>query len=170
MADLLSRLNEPWAILIVGSIAGVGSLVVYSLRSAADMRSDERKLLAEAYATVVLWREIPYRIARRLDDAPETIRPLIDEFHELQCDLIQHQAWITITDESLGRSYRALVDETKRLTAPCISKAWEDGPQGRESLGNRFDIVLGGIDSSFRENVKRRVNRRWGMVLSAFGL
>lgn len=162
--EFLAELNQAWAILIVGVLTAVASVWAYILQSKATRKAQERLLFAQAFAAVTSWKELPYRVARRTDDSPESHKALIDEFHRLQLELEQHLAWVQVADHEIGRKFDRLVKETKRQCSPHFEAAWAQEPQGSAPLGEKYSIDVNGLKSNYLRAVRKRLRIRPGLL------
>jgi hypothetical protein len=110
---------------IAAVVAGAFSLIGIALNRYVDRRDRRRTLYAEAYKSAVAWVEMLYRVRRRDPDRPYE---LAVQFHEIQESIDFHQGWIDAEHVALGRAYRRLVAEIKRLTFDEIKQAWRSPP------------------------------------------
>jgi hypothetical protein len=110
------------------AILGMATTVVVALLSAlaaylASKRDGRRTLYSEAVQVIVGWKEMLYRVRRRIDDQTGD---LVTAFHELQDKLTYYQAWIGGESMYMSRSYARLVHEIKGETEALIWKAWDE--------------------------------------------
>lgn len=119
------------AAVVAAAIALVGVIVstVAPLRvNAVGVKQDR---YAQAIGSLVAWFEFPYRIARRVDDKPETLAELTENAHDLQIALVTHQAWMAGDSRTIQRAYTQTVEWVKEHCQSAIANAWA---QPTESL------------------------------------
>lgn len=131
-----------------------GTLLLALLRALGttitQRRERERELFGAAYKAAMAWREMLYRVRRRLD-GEESDQALIDRFHELQEQIDYHEGWIASESPSMKRSYCRLVKEVKDKTRDPIRHAWQE-PERRDPA----DAVLDGDVHPDLDEVRER--------------
>lgn len=119
-------MSETERALLVVAIAAIATLTVAVLAALANhfaiRRDRRRQLYGEAFKTALGWREMLYRVRRR---GPGQERALIEQFHDLQEQLLYFGGWISSESKYMARSYRRLVRAVKVATEPLIRDAWE---------------------------------------------
>lgn len=123
------------AALVVATTIGE---IIATLRSTNERR---RKQYATAYADLVAWTEIPYRIRRRTGDGPDELAALASVVHELQERTACHRAWTALDSKGAGRCYAAALAEIKARTRPEIEAAWNSPP-----ISGPTGMTIGDLD------------------------
>lgn len=122
---------EFWALLVPLAVA-----VFVAWRAQRDWvarRAAERRdaLAAEygrALADAIAWTELPYRVARRTSDSPETLAAIVGKFHDLQERLEHNLRWLQLDSQTVGVAYEQLVSLVKRKAEDDIRAAWRRDP------------------------------------------
>ncbi|MGV0806696.1 hypothetical protein [Mycolicibacterium setense] len=98
-------------------------------KSLEEERARLRSTFAEAFETVLRYKEMPYAIRRRRDDEPaaERVR-LSDEMREIQAKLSYYELWITGESKAVGDAYSALVHNLRRIAGDACQRAWQTDP------------------------------------------
>jgi hypothetical protein len=90
-----------------------------------DRRRDR---LAVTMTGLIEWVELPYRIRRRTDDQPETLRTLTEIGHGIQEQFAADEAWIAAHRPRLLQDYRDTRSEISRPVGAAASEAWATAP------------------------------------------
>jgi hypothetical protein len=120
---------------IVAALTAAAALLITRAGDAANRRRDR---YAQAMQTLVAWVEFPYRVRRRVDDAPETLSQLAGIGHDLQETLACHQAWIATEHPGVARAYA----ETRRTLAAIVGQAVTDA-WNAQPIARAADMNLG---------------------------
>ena len=156
-SGVVDGLSEPWIAFLSSLLAGVVALWIWRGNLRAQRRDAHRSSIAAAVSAVMAWKEMPYRIARRVDDDASTKKALIDEFHEVQQQLSFHCAWMAIFDKTMGDKFSSLVSATRQRSSDHIEAAWAEGPRDVSQLGAKFDIDIAAEESAFIECARRKL-------------
>ena len=78
------------------AIAALVAVTVYLVGQRAVRFDRKRELSGKAIAEALAWLELPYRIRRRVDDAPDTLLGLVDRMHDLQESLLFYRGWLQV--------------------------------------------------------------------------
>jgi hypothetical protein len=125
-----------------------------ALRSRAMQRRHElARCYGDALADALAWCELPYRVARRTSDAPETLADLADKFHQLQERIEHHRRWLQLESDSVCAAYAALVAGVKERARGPIAAAWRRPP-----IGVAADMVFD-VEDAFRVDVEDECKR-----------
>lgn len=155
MDDLTRLLFFPAAI--------IGAIITAVVPRWAEVRDRRRTSYADAVQRLVAWAEYPYRIARRVDDKPETLKEIATLGHTLQEQLAFHRAWIYAESSRMGQLYSGVVGSLKGLLGPAIQEAWRLPPVSSPSSMNIGDL---GINQSqvelLTECIVQASNTRFG--------
>lgn len=108
---------------VLSGLVASGILTLF-LTKYFERVQERRELFANAYKTILAWREMLYRVRRR-ENTKEQNRELRDRFHLLQEEIDFYQGMISVESEALGRSYSKLVLVVKTETRELIQKAWD---------------------------------------------
>ena len=130
-------------------------------------RDEDHQFLA--LAAILAWAEIPYRIARRVDNEPATLTALVSHIHGLQQDIGYHSQWLFIDSPDSHAAYSALVTATKGQAATFIHDAWRRDPAAtpeRQIIGASYAVDVSQECDAFRDAVLLHLNtagyhRRW---------
>ena len=126
-------------ILVAALVSAAVSIIGYWQNARAKRQDRQRQLFAEAFRSVMEYREFAYRVRRR---PPETDRSAItDALSDVQAQLNLHIATLEIEAPSVARHYTTLVSETRRVVGPQIAAAWEQPPPTSDA-----DMSMAGID------------------------
>lgn len=91
-------------------------------------RERERELYGKAYRSAMAWKEMLYRLRRRVHDGASE-QALVDRFHDLQEDIDYYTGWTASEGRWIGRSYARLVRDIKQEAQPLIREAWTEHEQ-----------------------------------------
>jgi hypothetical protein len=127
--NVLTTAAEPLSAPI---IAALGTIIVAILSALAaylaNKRERRRRLYGEAIRAAVRWKEMLYRVRRRVKaDEPA----LIQRFHDLQDDLSFYEAWVGAESKYMKASYDRFVASVKGATEELIRDAWATAPRAR---------------------------------------
>lgn len=136
-------MSSPWFEVAIASLPVAGAIVVAFVPRWAEVRERRRTRYAEAVQALVAWAEVPYRVARRLDDDPETLADLVTLGHDLQQELAFHQAWVSTESKAVGQLYGDVANAMRSAVGPAIQAAWTKPPVSRPEDMNMGDL---GID------------------------
>lgn len=89
-----------------------------------DRSTKRQEMFANAYKSVLAWREMLYKIRRR-DNSKSMEIELIGEFHKLQQDIDFYQGMLSAENKALGISYKTFVLAVKKKTGALIHSAWK---------------------------------------------
>jgi hypothetical protein len=147
LAAIPGYLNDPIVIAVL-SVVGVGATAWATLRASNLDRSAARKheqaeQFASALKVVMVWKELGYRVARRVDDKPETLAALTAQFNQAQQDLDWYCTWLEIEAPDAASAYRNLVEKVKTTAKPLIQKAWTSPAISQASDMNLSDELHG---------------------------
>lgn len=117
-------------------IAAVGSVIAVVVPRWAEVSERRRTCYAEAVQCLASWAEYVYRIARRVDNKPETLKEITAQGHALQERLAFYKAWIYAESKKMGQMYSQAVNKLKSLVGPAMQEAWKRQPAGHSSLMN----------------------------------
>ncbi len=121
-------MDRGWLELAVASLPVAGAIVVAFVPRWAEVREARRTRYAESVQTLVAWTEFPYRVARRVGDAPEILEGLAVLGHDLQENVVYHKAWVTAESRAMGRLYSEVTEALRAAVGPAIQSAWGSRP------------------------------------------
>ncbi|WP_188943616.1 hypothetical protein [Nakamurella endophytica] len=112
---------------VLGSsvVAGLLTAFLTGLRGLATARRDQ---YAAAIESLVAWAEYPYRVRRRVDDAPETLSRLAGLGSDLQESVSRHRAWVGAESPAVGEELGRAIEALRSRIGPAIAEAWRSGP------------------------------------------
>jgi len=131
-----------WTTILVAALISAAVSIVGYWQSARAKRLDrQRQLFADAYRSVTEYREFVYKVRRRPPNADRG--EITDALSEVQVHLSLHRATLEIESPSVAEHYVSLVDETRRIVGPLISKAWEQSPPASDTdmKTHRIDLA-----------------------------
>src|SRR5437870_3580396 len=152
------------AAVIAAIIAAFGSLGIFAADRYLESLSRKRGKAAEALSDALLWLEMPYRIARRVDDQSNTLSSLATALHHLQERHIFNRAWLQIEVPPAYEAYGQLLDEIKNQCAADIADAWKRSPATRPeqmNLGPIYEVDVGTTIVTYVEAVKVALRPWW---------
>ena len=114
------------ALLLAALISAAVSIVGYWQNARAKRLDRQRQLFADAFRSVTEYREFVYKVRRRSPNADRT--QITDALSEIQSQLNLHMATLEIEAPRIAEHYVSLVNETRRIVGPHISRAWEQPP------------------------------------------
>jgi hypothetical protein len=157
MSTVVEVLSSAVAATLVATIVAA---VVTSREGRRHRALVERQQLAQDYglalAAILSWAEIPYRIARRVDNEPATITALTSHIHSLQEQINYHSQLLFIYSPDGHRAYGALVTATRGQAAPYIHDAWRRDPAATpeaQILGASYVVDVSQECHAFRDAV-----------------
>lgn len=126
MITLAQISSQVGSVLVSAGVAGAVSLLTLFVAGQRESRSRRRSTYAEALAVTVAYREFPYAIRRRRQDAASEERIRISEaLREVQRDLAFHEAWIRLeASPKTVAAYETLVTQTRRIAGGYMHDAW----------------------------------------------
>ena len=147
-------------ILIAALISAAVSVTGYWFNARSKRQDRQRLLFAEAFRSIVEYREFAYKVRRRSPDADRG--QITNALSAVQAQLNLHIATLEIEAPPVVRHYRFLVNETRRVVGPLITAAWEQPPSTSDAEMSMTSIdltELGGPDDTFIRNCKRHLRR-----------
>lgn len=136
-------MSSPWFEVAIASVPVAGAIVVAFVPRWAEVRERRRTRYAEAVQALVAWAEFPYRVARRIDDAPMTLAALVTLGHDLQQELAFHQAWVSTESKAVGQLFGDVANAIRLAAGPAIQTAWTRPPVSQPEEMNLGDL---GVD------------------------
>jgi hypothetical protein len=154
-------------------ISAITSVWLASRKSRDDELSRVRDMHAEAYKVVAEYREFPYAIRRRNEDAPGEERVRLSEaLRSVQARLSYFEAWTLAENRSVGAAYEKLVKEVRKVAGEACKEAWKATPITQDAEMNierhLVDLTsLSGLQAAYLSAVqdhldgyRRRYQRR----------
>lgn len=123
---------------LVAALVAVGG---YLIAQNSARRERKTKFFAEALLAVKDFEELPYRIARRSDDSPETRERLGRLITDAYVKLAFYQAWLQIDSPFVARAYLLLSLRAERFGEIQRQHAWSSPliTNNKEAdLGSRY--------------------------------
>ena len=138
-------MGDPGWGLVLATLPVAGAIVVAVIPRWSEASERRRTRYAQAVEGLVAWAEFPYRIARRVDNEPETLRDLARLGHSLQEGLAFHGAWIETESPRMGKLYKYVVSCLRAEVGQTMQEAWQ-----RPAASTPADMNIGdlGIDQS----------------------
>ena len=125
-------------ILIAALTSAVVAIIGYWQTARSKRLDRHRQLFADAYRSVVEYREYPYKIRRREPDADRTV--LTDTLSTVQAQLSLHIATLDIETPRVAPYYKRMVAETKRVAGPQIAASWDQTPPAHDAQMHIADV------------------------------
>ena len=113
---------------ITALVTAAGTQLVARVQAVNDRR---RVRYSQAVQTLVGWVEFPYRVRRRVDDAPGTLASLANLGHDLQERLAGDRAWIESENRHVADRYRQVHAAIGKFVGSAVKR-----PGGR----HRFQV------------------------------
>jgi hypothetical protein len=122
--------TSPWviaALALLGSsvVGGLITTVLGNLRTAATAR---REGYARAVKTLIARSEYPYRVRRRVSDAPEVLAALVERGQDLQEQVAACRTWVASEHRVLGNLFEQALADIDAAAGPYTSEAWNSEP------------------------------------------
>lgn len=126
-----------------GLVASVTVAVIGWLWAQRRKRRDEHaKLLGDAFAAVVAYKEFPFAVRRRDPDSPATERVRLSEaMRSVQEQLAFHMAWVRGTSRPVSDAYDALVGELRKTAGASVRAAWNGPPIATDEQMNMPEVA-----------------------------
>ena len=144
----------------VAVLTAAFTLLINRLGASADRRRDH---YAQAVQTLVAWIEYPYRVRRRTDDSPDTLRALADLGHDLQERLACHQAWIAAEKPATARKYAEVRSALGACVGPAANEAWTLPPVTTPAQMNLNGWGPAQECAPFISSLQHEIERRFGL-------
>lgn len=129
-------------ILIISILSVTSAIIATIVPRWAEVRERRRASYADAVQRLVAWAEYPYRIARRVDDKPETLKEIAELGHFLQESLAYYRAWVYAESSRMGQLYGNVVNSLKAVVGPAIQEAWRRSPASVPGSMNIGDLGI----------------------------
>jgi hypothetical protein len=151
LAMLGSVWSDPawWGVLAAFAAVIVPALIAVfqmNARRVEDRRHGLAQQYGDALAAALAWCETPFRVARRTDDAPQTLSGLADALHELHQRIDHAKWWLQVESPKVANTYAALVDAVRTRTQRHLTAAWERSavtkPTEMSFGGNPFPVDI----------------------------
>lgn len=115
------------AVAALGSsvISGLVTSFLGNLRSSA---ADRREGYAIAVRTLIARSEYPYRVRRRVSDAPETLEALVSRGHDLQEQLAACRTWVASENWGVGAEFERALGAIDATAKSSTADAWTQEP------------------------------------------
>lgn len=128
------------AAVIAAIISASVALLVFVLNLRLGSLERRRRSCADALSDALQWLELPYRIRRRTDDNPETVRGLVGRIHHLQERLVFHESWLQVEVPGAYPAYIALVRGIKEGSSDTLKQSWAEPPKTKAIDMNLGDV------------------------------
>ena len=128
--------------LSLAALSTAGAIIVAFVPRWSEANERRRTRYAEAVEALIAWAEYPYRVARRTDETPETLKELASLGHALQERLAFHGAWVSSENAKMGKLYQAVLTVVRGEVGPAIMAAWTKQPINTSSQMNIGDLHI----------------------------
>jgi hypothetical protein len=118
--------------LIGAVVTGFVALVVFAGTQYRARKDRLRKDFAESLAAVERYAELPYRILRRQDSAPEVRGRIAELVHEVQQDILFYKSWVRIQSPEVAEVYDALLRAMREEAGVAMTQAWNTATIARD--------------------------------------
>ncbi len=132
------------ALLLAALISAAVSIVGYWQNARAKRLDRQRQLFAEAFRSVMEYREFVYKVRRRPPNADRN--QITDALSEVQARLNLHMTTLEIEAPFVAEHFVTLVNETRRVVGPQISSAWEQSPPASDANMQIQDIDMSELE------------------------
>jgi hypothetical protein len=156
--------ETPWWLMVGAALLGssVVSAAVASLlgavRSAATTRRDG---YANSVRVLIARVEYPYRIRRRVSDAPEVLAELVSRGHDLQEELARQRIWVSSENREVSKRFEGALAKIDETAKPAAVEAWSCPPATSPADMNLTGWGPGDPWSDLCE-LERGISRRFG--------
>src|SRR5215217_1654019 len=115
------------AVTLLGSsvVAGLLTSVLGNLRAAAAVR---REGYANAVQALIARAEYPYRVRRRVSDAPDVMAGLVSRGNDLQEQLAACRTWVRSEHRAVGAMFEKALADIDATVNPATADAWTQAP------------------------------------------
>ena len=127
------------------TLPAAGAIIIAFIPRWSDANERRRTRYAKAVEGLVAWAEYPYRVARRTDDNPETLKELAALGHSLQQNLAFDGAWISSENAQMGKLYHGVLSLVKAQVRTATTNAWQKPPVTSPSDMNIGDLNINQI-------------------------
>ena len=127
------------------TLPAAGAIIIAFIPRWSDANERRRTRYAKAVEGLVAWAEYPYRVARRTDDNPETLKELAALGHSLQESLAFDGAWISAENAQMGKLYHGVLSFVKAQVGTATTNAWQRPPVTSPSDMNVGDLNINQI-------------------------
>ena len=134
--------NVSQYLIVAAALSVLGTIIAGIIPRWSEATERRRTRYAEAIELLVAWAEFPYRIARRVDNHPETLKELGVLGHTLQERLAFHGAWVSSESPRMGRLYNDVVRELKTHVGQALTDVWEGSPASSPQSMNIGDLGI----------------------------
>lgn len=147
--------------IVAAIVAGAVSLATFILAGRRARVDRQRQLFADAFATVMEYREYPFIIRRRnREERASEQQRISTALSEIQVKLKAFQGSLRVEAPEVGERYADLVRATRRIAGAAIREAWEAEPVAEDAEVNAppFDFTeLVVYDDAYLEAVARHL-------------
>lgn len=120
--------------IIISILALAVSLATFFLTGRRARLDRQRQVFADAFETVMEYREYPYIVRRRSSEEPAAERRRISgEVSRVQAKLNAHRARLLVEDRYVGERYSELVAKTRQVAGAMIKAAWDNAPVAEDA-------------------------------------
>lgn len=125
-------------LLLSSTVLGAAATVsLNNLRAASEVR---RLRYAEVVQSIGAWVEYPYRIRRRVDNAPATLSELAGQGHSLQERLALNRAWVAAESRAVSAVLEDCLNSLAGEVGASCQDAWRTEPVSRADQMNLGDF------------------------------
>lgn len=120
-----------WVPIVAAFIAALTASVGYFLTQRVSTIQARRQTYASALLAVESYKQLPYRIRRRGDDAPASRSALGSAISDCERDLDYYVALMDLEASAVARRFRALATLTRIRGTAFREQAWREPPLDR---------------------------------------
>lgn len=150
------------ALLLAALISAAVSIVGYWQNARAKRLDRQRQLFAEAFRSVMEYREFVYKVRRRPPNADRS--QITDALSEVQARLNLHMATLDIEAPHVASVYRALVKATRQVAGIQIAAGWTTRARQSDTDLHVGDVDLSELeifDQVFIRAARSRLSLKW---------
>ena len=156
-------MDDVMGVLILSVLSVTGTIIVAVVPRWSEVRERRRASYADAVQGLVAWAEYPYRIARRVDDEPETLKELAIHGRILQERLAFYGAWVSAESIRMGQLYCTVLALLKAVVGQGIQEAWKRPPVSSPSSMNIGSLGIDQVQvKSLTESISKASRTRFG--------
>lgn len=142
--------------LLAALIAAVVTLAGFWWNTRATRLDRQRQLYAEAFGTVVEYREYPFIVRRRTSESDRD--EISNGLSEIQAKLNKYVALLRVESVLVGAYYQDLVRQTRAVAGPAIAAGWDMPVRREDEQMHVQDVDLSSlveVDEAFIKAVRQ---------------
>ncbi len=134
-------------VLAVGVLTAGVALFTLAVNQIRARKDRQRELFEDAFAAVTKYREYPFIVRRRNGDGSDR-QAITNELSVVQAQLNEYVARLRVEAPRVGRAYRKLIGDTKRVAGAEIARSWDLDPLPADGPMHVRDVDLSDLDAA----------------------